>query len=99
MADLRNDARYYELIIEAESQSTEIWLGDSEGHFVQKEVGLLQSSLLAGNYTVEFGLGTTTYPICLERASRYTEAELKAGPSCPRPVVGEGPWPVAGADR
>ncbi len=83
MTDLENDAVYYELIVEAESRSTEIWLGDDEGHFVQKEVGLLHTSLLAGHYTVEFGLGSTTYPIYLEQASRYTEAELKAETSSP----------------
>ncbi len=77
---------HYELVIEAASQSTEIWLGDKEGHFVQKDIGLLRSGLLPGDYTVEFGLGSSTYPISLRQASRYTEAEITAGPSCPRPV-------------
>ncbi len=77
---------YYELVIEAASQSTEIWLGDNEGHFVQKDIGLLRSSLLPGDYTVEFGLGSSTYPISLRQPSRYTEAEITTGPSCPRPV-------------
>ncbi len=77
---------YYELIVEAASQSSEIWLGDNEGHFVQKETGLLRSSLLRGDYMVEFGLGSSTYPISLTQPSRYTEAELTSGPSCPRPV-------------
>ena len=78
---------YYDLVIEAESQSIEIWLGDDEGHLVQKETGVLRSSLLPGNYVAEFGIGSNTYPIALRKASRYTEAELKAGPSCPRPAV------------
>lgn len=78
---------YYDLVIEAESQDTEIWLGDDEGHHVQKEVGVLRSGLLPGDYVVEFGLGSTTYPIALRKASRFTEAELTAGPSCPRPAV------------
>ena len=77
---------YYELVIEAPSQSTEIWLGDKEGHFVQKDIGLLRSSLLPGDYTVEFALGSSTYPISLRQASRYTETKITAGPSCPRPV-------------
>ena len=77
---------YYELVIEATSQSTEIWLGDNKGHFVQKDIGLLHSNLLPGDYTVEFGLGSSTYPISLRQASRYTEAEITAGLSCPRPV-------------
>jgi hypothetical protein len=86
MNDPKGARVYYELRIEAASPSTEIWLGDNEGHLVQKETGRLVSSLLPGAYTVEFGLGSTTYPIKLTRASRYTEAQLKAGPSCPRPV-------------
>lgn len=45
MIDPETAPVYYELIVEAASQSTEIWLGDNEGHFVQKETGLLRSSL------------------------------------------------------
>lgn len=77
---------YYQLVIESGSKSTEIWLGDKEGHFVQKDIGLLRSSWLPGDYTVEFGLGLSTYPISLRQASRYTEAKITAGPSCPRPI-------------
>lgn len=73
--------------VEASASTTEIWLGDSKGHLVQKAVGVLDTSLLPGDYVVEFGLGTTTYPIALHEASRYTEAELRDGPSCPRPTV------------
>lgn len=80
-----DEAVYYELIIEAEARATEIWLGDNQGHFVQNETGLLHTRLLPGHYTVEFGLGSTMYPIDLMSASRYTEAELRAGPSCSRP--------------
>jgi len=76
---------YYELIIEAEARATEIWLGDNQGHFVQKETGLLHTRLLPGHYIVEFGLGSTMYPVALLEASRYTEAELRAGPRCSRP--------------
>lgn len=77
---------YFEIEITADSSSTEIWLGDDEGHLVQKEVGVLRSSLLPGDYTVEFGLGTACYPIRLRSNSRYTQRELQAGPSCERPV-------------
>lgn len=52
----------------------------------KKAVGTLKSSLLPGNYTVEFGLGTTTYPIPLAKASRYTQQEVVGGLSCARPV-------------
>lgn len=80
------DSAYLELVIAAESQSTDIWLGDSDGHFVQKEVGLLRTSLLPGDYIVEFGLGSVAYPIRLTEPRYYTEAQLMAGPTCPRPV-------------
>lgn len=77
---------YYELVIIAASPATEIWLGDDDGHFVQKETGTLRTSLLPGHYTVEFGLGFPPYPIYLVKASRYTQAELAAGPTCSRPI-------------
>ena len=77
---------YYELVIVAASPTTDIWLGDDDGHLVQKEIGTLETSLLLGDYTVEFGLGTTPYPIHLARSSRYTQAELVAGPTCSRPI-------------
>ena len=56
---------YRNLIIVASSEATEIWLGDDDGHLVQMEVGVLNSNLHEGSYTVEFGLGTTTYPVHL----------------------------------
>ena len=77
---------YYELVIVATSAATEIWLGDNDGHLVQKEIGALRTSLLPGHYTAEFGLGSPPYPIHLTRASRYTQAELAAGPTCSRPI-------------
>jgi hypothetical protein len=76
---------YYDLVIVATSQTTEIWLGDDDGHLVQKEIGILETSLLPGDYTVEFGLGSQPYPIHLAAASRYTQAELAAGSTCARP--------------
>ncbi len=77
---------YYDLTIVASSLATDIWLGDDDGHLVQKDVGTLETSLLPGDYTVEFGLGTTTYPIHLVKPSRYTQQELAAGPICSRPI-------------
>lgn len=76
---------YYEIEITANSPITEIWLGDDKGHFVQKEVGTLQSSLMPGHFIVEFGLGSTCYPISLRDNTQYIQDELEAGPSCPRP--------------
>lgn len=78
-------AEYYALVIVATAPTTDIWLGDDDGHFVQKETGTLETSLLPGDYTVEFGLGTAPYPIHLVQSSRYTQAELAAGPTCRRP--------------
>ena len=77
---------YYGLIVVATSPTTEIWLGDDDGHFVQKEMGTLETSLLPGDYTVEFGLSSPPYPIHLAKASRYTQVELAAGPTCARPI-------------
>ncbi len=77
---------YYELVIFAASPATEIWLGDDEGHLVQKEIGVLRTSLLPGRYTVEFGLGSSPYPIHLAKANRYTQAELATGLTCSRPI-------------
>ncbi len=77
---------YRRLIIKA-SPGTEIWLADDGGHLVQKERGLLDTSLLPGDYVVEFGLGTQTYPICLTKDSEYSQAQIEAGPRCPRPLV------------
>ena len=77
---------YYDLVIVATSRTTDIWLCDDEGHLVQKETGTLDTSLLPGDYAVEFGLGTLMYPIRLKESSRYTQAQLTAGPTCPRPM-------------
>lgn len=77
---------YHRLVIVATCPETEIWLGDDRGHFVQKGAGTLRTCLLPGNYTVEFRLGTAPYPICLARESRYTQAELAAGPTCARRI-------------
>ena len=86
MATAPREPVYYELVIVATSPATEIWLGDDEGHFVQKEIGTLETSLLPGDYTVEFGLGSQPYPIHLANGSRYTQEELEAGPTCARPT-------------
>jgi hypothetical protein len=86
MTNSETQAVYYELVVEATCQTTEIWLGDDYGHFVQKGSGVLETSLLPGKYTVEFGLGSPCYPISLTGPSRYTQLQLEAEPSCPRHV-------------
>jgi hypothetical protein len=77
---------YYTLVIVAAFPATEIWLGDDTGYLVQKDVGALRTALLPGDYVVDFGLGRAPYPIHLAQASRYTQTELEAGPTCSRPI-------------
>ena len=79
-----SQATYYDLVIVAESPDTEIWLGDDEEHFVQKETGTLSSSLLLSRYIVEFGLGTPQYAIDLSATSHYTERQVTARESISR---------------
>ena len=67
---------YCELVIVAESPTTEIWLGNDHGHLIQRATGTLKASLVPGEYTIEFGLGAFPYPIRLEQSSRYKESEL-----------------------
>ena len=81
-----SERRYHRLIIRA-SPRADIWLADDDGHLVQKERGTLDTSLSPGDYVVEFGLGSQTYPIHLAKDSEYTQAEIQRGPSCPRPDV------------
>lgn len=86
MSNAEVEPVYHDLTIVAASPDTEIWLGDDGGHFVQKAIGTLETSLLPGDYTVEFGLGTSPYPIHLAKSSRSTQAELAAGPTCARQI-------------
>jgi len=88
MTDEFDDGRsYFDIEIEGKSSDTEIWLGDDSGNLVQKEVGILRSSLIPGHYVIEFGLGTTCYPIELRGNLKLTQREIEVGPSCDRPVL------------
>ncbi|MGH8650178.1 MAG: hypothetical protein ACREUP_12890 [Burkholderiales bacterium] len=78
---------YYKLVVVAASIKTDIWLADDGGHLVQKEIGTLRTRILPGFYTVEFGLGNSTYPIHLTKSREYTQAELTALGPRPRPKV------------
>ncbi|MFN2441417.1 MAG: hypothetical protein ABR517_01915 [Thermoanaerobaculia bacterium] len=51
--DIDDGRSYLEIEIEGESSETEIWLGDDAGSLVQKEVGVLRSSL-GGQFACEF---------------------------------------------
>jgi hypothetical protein len=81
------DSHYFDLTIFAASPTTKIWLSDDGGHLVQAETGTLRTALLAGEYVVEFELGTSTYPISLHEPTELTEADVASGPSCPRPKL------------
>ena len=85
--NIETDPRYFDLTIVAASPETKIWLSDMDGHPVQMAVGELHTGLLAGEYFVEFELGTTTYPVSLHDDTELTESEIVSGPSCPRPQV------------
>ena len=87
MTTTEEKTKYHSLVIEASAPHTEIWLGDDIGHFVQKAVGTLRTDLLPGKYTVEFTLGSTTYPVILDQPRHLTEGLLRSGPSCPRPSL------------
>ncbi len=87
MNDKKPQSPFVSLTIAASSSDTSIWLADDKGHLVQKAVGRLDTSVLLGNYVVEFGLGSTTYPIALDAPTALTEKEIEAGPSCPRSRV------------
>ena len=78
-------AEYLDVVIVGGSPKTDIWLAH-EGHLVQKSDGLLKTSIMPGQYTVEFGLGSPTYPLHVVRNIRLTEEEITAGPPCSRPV-------------
>jgi repressor LexA len=84
--DKRSEKNYRRLIIRASAQ-TDIWLADDDGHLVQRGRGSLDTSLVPGNYIVEFGLGTQSYPICLIEDSEYSQEEIERGPLCARPNV------------
>lgn len=78
-------AEYFSVVIVARSQKTDIWLAH-EGHLVQKSDGTLETSILPGHYTVEFGLGSPTYPLHVISDVRWTEEQITAGQPCPRPI-------------
>jgi hypothetical protein len=79
------DTKYFEVVIVARSPKTDIGLAH-EGHLVQKSDGALETRILPGDYTVEFGLGSPTYPLHVTGDVRWTEEEITASRPCPRPI-------------
>jgi hypothetical protein len=82
-----SQTKYIGLVIEAETPEGQIWLGNDDGHFVQKAVGILDTRLLPGRYVVEFALGDATYPVILNSPLHLSEQEIRSGQPCPRPKV------------
>jgi hypothetical protein len=85
--ELWDERVYHHLVIEAASLETDIWLADDDGHLVQKATGVLDIHVVAGDYVVEFGLGTTVYPVRLVADARHAEQDIRTWSSCPRPVL------------
>ncbi len=79
-----------DLVIVADAPDTDIWLGNDHGHLIQRATGTLTTSLVPGEYTVEFGLGSFPYPIRLEQSSRYRQSELVGNYGNPRSKASRG---------
>ncbi len=79
---------YHILIIKASNENTKIWLGDDKGYFVEKGEGTLETSLLPGDYVVQFALNadSNAYPIKLDKELQLTESAIIKGPSCVPPI-------------
>jgi hypothetical protein len=78
---------YHDLVVIATDPRTDFWLVDEHWHPVQKATGVLDTSVLAGRYFIEFGQATPAgiaYPVKLTRNLQLTQGDLERGPSCPR---------------
>ena len=81
---------YVSLKITARKPATKIWLGDMDGHLVQAEIGVLDTSILPSEYTVQFELHGPCYWIELYQSTAYTQDELETATPIPRPRVNLG---------
>lgn len=77
---------YYRVVIQGSTADTTIWIADDHGHPVVKAVGNLDTHLLPGDYTIEFGVNRTTYPLALSEPVELEEVAVRKGPTCPRPA-------------
>jgi hypothetical protein len=87
MTKAEDERVYHRLVVTATDRSTDFWLVDDHWHPVQKATGILDTSVLAGRYFVEFGAASPVglaYPVELACDLRLTQLELEVGPSCPR---------------
>ena len=70
---------YHELVIELDKK-TDIWLSCEDGHLVQKENGVLNTSVLAGCYYAIIGTlkkNCAAHFIVLNRDMHFTKDSLK----------------------
>jgi len=72
--DFKN-RKYHKLKIVA-NEPKDIWLSDGEGFLVQKEDEVMDTSLIPGNYFVEFGLGNKRYPIKLDGDLEFKQSDF-----------------------
>ena len=68
--------KYHNLKIIA-NEPKDIWLSDDEGNLVQKEDEVMDTSLIPGNYFVEFGLGNKLHPIELDSDLEFKQSDFE----------------------
>lgn len=68
---------HHKLYIQALNMTKEIWLGDDEGHFVAKGVGVLNERLMPGDYVVSFTLKGKKHPIHLDKDTFLIEENFQ----------------------
>jgi hypothetical protein len=69
-----NVGKYKSLVITADDPATDLWLSDNEGNLVQKEIGIMDTSVLPGFYFISFGLKSEKRPITLSQDMKITQS-------------------------
>ena len=70
---------YHRLVVTANEMTTDIYVADDEGNFVQKEMGVLATRLLPGKYVVHFGLHGNPIPVDLNDTVVFAEKDIAHG--------------------
>jgi len=70
---------YHRLVVTAKEMTTDIYVADDEGNFVQKETGVLATRLLPGKYVVHFGLHGNPIPVDLNDTVVFAEKDIAHG--------------------
>jgi hypothetical protein len=68
--------KYHKLKIIA-NKPKDIWLSDDKGFLVQKEDGAMDTSLIPGDYFVEFGLGNKKHSIKLDEDLEFKQSDFE----------------------